>query len=78
MYVIENDLLDALASIDKGRELINSEAMKPVFPLIINQYHVVEPKTLFGHEEEPHAHCARPHHQTDELSTKINYSDLYH
>ena len=66
MYLTE-DLLDAISSIDKVRELIDSESTEPILPLIIDQYHVIESKTLFGHVEEPHGHCARPHHQTDEL-----------
>jgi hypothetical protein len=66
MY-LNKDLLDALSSIDKVRELIDCESMETVRPLIIDQYHVIESKTLFGHVEEPHAHCTRPHHQTHEL-----------
>ena len=34
------------------------------------QYHtLIEPKTLFGHVEEPHAHSGKPLHQANELST---------
>ena len=72
MISIDKDLLDALSSIDKVRQLIDSEPPKPILPLIIDQYHVIEPKTLFGHVEEPQGHCARPHHQANELSSMIN------
>ena len=44
--VIENDLLDALAAIDKGRELIESESMKPAYSLIIDQYYVIDPPDI--------------------------------
>ena len=72
MISIYKDLLDALTGTDKVGELFDSEPPKPVLPLIIDQYHVKEPKTLFGHVEEPQGHCARPHHQANELSSMIN------
>ena len=56
------DLLDALSSIDKVRELIDSKSLKAVLPFIIDKYQVKKPETLFRHVEEPHAHCAKPHH----------------
>ena len=74
MICNDRDLLDALSSSDEVRELISSESPKPVLPFVIDQYHVKEPKTLFGHVEEPHAHCARPHHQANELSSNLDVS----
>ena len=75
MICIDKDLLNTLSSIDEVRELIDSESLKPVLPLFIDQYHVIERKALFSHVEEPHVHCAWPHHQANELSAMINYLD---
>jgi len=61
-------LLDALAHSDEMCQLVDRESLEPVFPFIIHKDHIVEPETLLRHVEEPHAHCARPHHQAYELS----------
>jgi hypothetical protein len=64
---IGEDLLNALAHSDKMCELVDGESPEPVLPFIKNKDHVVEREALFGHVQEPHAHCARPHHQAHEL-----------
>ena len=61
------DLLDAFSGKDKVRKLFDSETVESILPLIIDQYHVIKPKSLIGHVQEPHAHCARPHHQANKL-----------
>jgi hypothetical protein len=61
------DVLDALTHSDEMCELVDRESPEPVLPFIIHKDHVVERETLFRHIKEPHAHCARPHHQAYEL-----------
>jgi hypothetical protein len=51
-------------------ELFDREAFVTVGPLVIDEDHIVKPKTLVAHVQEPHAHRARPHHKTDELNIK--------
>jgi len=64
---IGEDLLDALAHSDEMCELVERESPEPVLPFIEHEDHVAERETLFRHVQEPHAHCARPHHQAHEL-----------
>ena len=71
------DLLDAFSGKDKVRKLFDSETVESILPLIIDQYHVIKPKSLIGHVQEPHAHCARPHHQANKLFQR-NISILFH
>lgn len=59
--------LDALSHRDKSHKISARVALVPIGPLIVCQNNVVEPEAILVHPEEPHAHRAWPHHQTNEL-----------
>lgn len=61
------DSLDALTNGNEVSQLIEGESFVSVSPFIVHQDHVVEAEALILHPEEPHAHRARPHHESDEL-----------
>lgn len=61
--------LDALADINEFSELIRRVTVETASPVVVGQYQVIEPDALLMHVYKPHAHRARPGHQSDELVT---------
>ena len=61
------DELDALADADELVQLVDGEALPAVSPFVVDEDDVMEAEALLAHVEEPHAHRAWPHHESDEL-----------
>jgi hypothetical protein len=67
--------MNELGTLADGNEVIqglNRIAFIAIGPFVVDQDDIVKFEALLAHVQEPHAHCARPHHQTHELAVLSN------